>query len=84
MAAIWSDESKYRTWLEVEIAVCEAWALAGRIPSEALQRIRQARFDIDQIASYEREMHHDFNIPPVRGRQRWRRRPLYTLRAYLI
>jgi adenylosuccinate lyase len=61
MAAVWSDEHKYETWLQVEIAVCEAWAEQGAIPREALDRIRQATVDPQRIAAYEREMHHDFN-----------------------
>ncbi len=61
MARIWSDEHKYETWLQVEIAVCEAWAEQGAIPQEALEKIRRARFDVQRIAEYEREQHHDFN-----------------------
>jgi adenylosuccinate lyase len=61
MARIWSDEHKYETWLHVEIAVCEAWAEEGVIPRDAIEKIRRATFDSPGIASYEREMHHDFN-----------------------
>jgi adenylosuccinate lyase len=61
MAAVWSDEHKYETWLRVEIAACEAWAETGAIPKDAVDKIRNARFDIDAIARYEAEMHHDFN-----------------------
>ncbi len=32
MGAIWTDENRYRKWLDVELAVCEAWAKAGEIP----------------------------------------------------
>src|SRR3972149_3038518 len=61
MARIWSEESKADQWLQVEIAVCEAWAARGVIPQEAMERIRRARYDRDRWAQYEREMHHDFN-----------------------
>jgi adenylosuccinate lyase len=61
MAKVWSDEHKYETWLQVEVAVCEAWAEQGVIPSEAIHKIRAARFDSAKIAEYEREQHHDFN-----------------------
>jgi adenylosuccinate lyase len=61
MATIWSEEHKYDTWLRVEIAVCEAWTEQGAVPREAMEKIRLARYDLDAIARYEAEMHHDFN-----------------------
>ena len=61
MAHIWSEENKANKWLQVEIAVCEAWATRGVIPPEAMERIRRARYDRERWAQYEREMHHDFN-----------------------
>jgi adenylosuccinate lyase len=61
MAAIWSDQAKYDSWLEVEIAVCEAWGEQGVIPKDDVEKIRGASFDIDRIAEYEIEQHHDFN-----------------------
>jgi len=61
MAAIWSDQSKYDAWLQVEIAVCEAWADLGEIPSDAIEKIRLASYDLGKVAEYEVEMHHDFN-----------------------
>ena len=61
MARVWTDEHKYETWLRVEIAVCEAWGEQGAIPKEAVEKIRSARFDAEQVARYEEEMHHDFN-----------------------
>ena len=36
MKKVWSDESKFDKWLEVEIAVCEAWAELGVIPREGI------------------------------------------------
>src|SRR3990172_6448555 len=61
MAGVWSDEHKYETWLQVEVAVCEAWAEQGAIPRAAMEKIRRARFDAERIAQYEVEQHHDFN-----------------------
>jgi adenylosuccinate lyase len=61
MARIWSEERKYDTWLQVEIAVCEAWGDLGEIPPEAVEKIRGARYDVARIVEYEAEMHHDFN-----------------------
>ena len=60
MASIWSDESKYRNWLRVEVAVCEAWAKYGRIPKKALEQIKKkADFDVDRINELEKELKHD-------------------------
>jgi len=60
MAAIWSDEAKFQRWLDVEIAVCEAWAELGVVPQDAVERIRKhARFDLAKIDEYQRETHHD-------------------------
>jgi adenylosuccinate lyase len=61
MARVWSEEHKYDTWLRVEIAACEAWAEQGAIPKDAVEKIRRARYDIERIAQYEAEEHHDFN-----------------------
>ena len=48
---IWSDEAKYGAWLRVELAVCEAYARRGRIPTDALGRIRaRTRVDVARIA----------------------------------
>ncbi len=50
MGRIWSDETRYATWLRVELAVCEAYARRGRIPAEALARIQaRARVDVPRI-----------------------------------
>ncbi|MFZ5906531.1 MAG: adenylosuccinate lyase [Nitrospirota bacterium] len=60
MGKIWSIENKYRKWLDVEIAVCEAWAELGEIPKDALAGIRKkARFDIRQIDEIEKVVRHD-------------------------
>jgi len=61
MVRIWSEEHKYDSWLRVEIAVCEAWAEQGDISRDAVEKIRRASYDIERIAVYETEMHHDFN-----------------------
>ncbi|RLC82370.1 MAG: adenylosuccinate lyase [Chloroflexi bacterium] len=60
MLSIWSKENQYRKWLEVEIAVCEAWAELGAIPQEAVEAIkRKASFDVDKIAEIEAQVRHD-------------------------
>lgn len=60
MAAIWSLENKYRLWLDIEIAVCEAQAQLGVVPTEAVEVIKQkACFKTERIEEIEREIHHD-------------------------
>ncbi len=60
MGAIWTDENKFRKWLQVELAVCEVQAERGRIPREAFERIRRrANFDLKRIAEIEAEVNHD-------------------------
>ena len=49
---IWSDEAKYGAWLRVELAVCDAHARRGRIPPDALERVKaRARVDLPRIAA---------------------------------
>ena len=60
MGRIWSEENKYRQWLEVELAAAEALAELGEVPTEAATRLRQhARFDVRRIQEIEREVRHD-------------------------
>ena len=60
MGRLWALESKYSKWLEIEIAVCEAWAEMGEIPRKALKTIKdKARFDINRIDEIERKVKHD-------------------------
>ena len=60
MGAVWSDENRYRKWLDVELAVCEAWAELGRIPAESLQKIKEkAAFSVSRIEEIERTVKHD-------------------------
>ncbi len=60
MKAIWEPQNTYRQWLEVELAVCQAQAQAGKIPAQALETIRQkAAFSVERIAQIEAEVRHD-------------------------
>ena len=60
MGAIWSEENKYRKWLEVELAVCEAWARLGQIPPAALRNIKKrAGFSVERIEEIEKVVKHD-------------------------
>lgn len=60
MGAIWTDENKYKAWLEVEILASEAWAELGDIPKEDVEKIRaNAGFSVDRILEIEQETRHD-------------------------
>ena len=50
MGRIWSEENKFRMWLEVEVAACEAQAQLGRVPKKAARIIRKkAGFTVQRI-----------------------------------
>jgi len=64
MGRIWSDENKFRCWLEVEIATAEVEAEAGLIPKTAARSIARMRrrsdaFSVERIQAIEREVKHD-------------------------
>jgi adenylosuccinate lyase len=60
MGAIWEDQNRYQKWLDVELAVCEAWTELGEIPAEALKRIKdKASFNVERIDEIEKVVKHD-------------------------
>ena len=60
MGRIWSDQHKYETWLQVEVAAAEAMARAGIVPAEAARDIRErGTFDIARIEEIEQTTQHD-------------------------
>ena len=60
MGRLWSDQHKYQTWLQVEMAAADAMARAGIIPADAARDIRErARFDIERIEELEQITQHD-------------------------
>ncbi|HHU85405.1 MAG: adenylosuccinate lyase [Pelotomaculaceae bacterium] len=60
MKQIWSEENKFRKWLDVEIYACEALAELGQVPPEALAQIKEkADFDVRRIAEIEAVTNHD-------------------------
>jgi len=60
MAAIFDDAARYRTWLEVELAACEAMERRGDVPAGASARIRaRAKIDPRRIDELEAELRHD-------------------------
>jgi adenylosuccinate lyase len=60
MGRIWSDESKYAAWLEVETVSSEILAEDGIVPAEAAKAIRErGAFDLERIHEIEAEVKHD-------------------------
>ncbi len=60
MGSIWSEEAKFQSWLDVEIAVCEVWTKLGKIPPNSLKNIKtKASFTVDRIEEIEKEVEHD-------------------------
>ena len=60
MGAIWTDQRRYETWLQVELAAADAMAEQGIVPSEAARELRaRAGFDIVRIEEIEQTTQHD-------------------------
>lgn len=60
MKAIWSEQNKFQSWLEVEIAVCAAQEHFGNIPEGTTEKVKAGgKFTVERIEEIERETHHD-------------------------
>jgi adenylosuccinate lyase len=60
MARIWEPGNRFRKWLDVELAACEAWHKKGKIPTRALKTItKKARFSVKRIDRIEKTVKHD-------------------------
>jgi adenylosuccinate lyase len=63
MAAIWSPETRFRIWFEIEAHAADAMAELGMIPKEAAKKVwekgKNAKFDVARIDAIEREVKHD-------------------------
>ncbi|ANV85697.1 adenylosuccinate lyase [Picosynechococcus sp. PCC 7003] len=60
MGNLWTNEAKLKAWLKVEVAVCEAQAELGYIPTEAVEEIKaKAQFDEARVLEIEKEVRHD-------------------------
>ena len=58
--AVWSEENKFRIWLDVEIAAMEAQSELGRVPADAVAEVKaKAQFNVDRIDEIERTVKHD-------------------------
>jgi adenylosuccinate lyase len=59
MKRVWSEENKYGKWLDVEIAVCDAWAERGVIPRNAIPKIKLAKCNLKRMSEILQETRHD-------------------------
>jgi len=60
MAQIWEPTNRFKKWLDIELAVCEAWTERGVIPTESMEHIRaRANFDPKRIDEIEKTTRHD-------------------------
>src|SRR6266516_2949975 len=60
MGALWSEQTRFQKWLDVEIAVCEVHAEMGTIPPDALEQIKsRAMFSVERINEIEKTTDHD-------------------------
>jgi adenylosuccinate lyase len=59
MKRVWSDENKYQKWLDVELAVAEAWAEEGVIPQEDMAHLRNAKYNHQRMMEIFESTRHD-------------------------
>ncbi len=60
MSALWSEEAKYQSWLDVELAALDAWAWEGSIPELVVASVKKrAKFDVVEIERIEAQVDHD-------------------------
>jgi adenylosuccinate lyase len=60
MSDIWTDQNQFKSWLDVELAVCRAWSELGVIPPKDVELLyKKASFDIDRIREIEESTRHD-------------------------
>ena len=71
MTAIWSPETKFRIWFEIEAHAADAMAELGTIPKDAAKKIwekgKLAKFDVARIDAIEAEVKHDVSDQDVGG-----------------
>jgi len=59
MSEIFSPQTRFRLWLEIELLVCEGWAQLGDVPAGAMLSLRKATVDPDRVAALEERVGHD-------------------------
>src|SRR6516162_2117523 len=78
MGHIWSDQNKFRTWLEVELAATETLTEAGLVPKSAAVAIREkGDFSVERINQIEAEVKHDVIAPPSHMAKKLGRQPAW-------
>ena len=71
IGAVWTEEAKYRAWLEVELAVCRARAELGEIPTEEVEELAEkANFTVERIHEIERDQSRRNSVRDQRRRVR--------------
>ena len=70
MKQVWSEENKNDKWLQVELAVCEAWTEEGTIPLDDMAKLRTARYDPVRMSEVFERTRHDMTafLQSVTGR----------------
>ncbi len=57
---IWNRRSRFKKWLDVEIAIAEVWYEFGEVPEESMKNIREnSDFDLERIDEIEKKVQHD-------------------------
>jgi adenylosuccinate lyase len=59
MKQVWSEENKYKVWLQVELAACEAWTAEGVVPEEDMELLRGATFNMERLNEILGETRHE-------------------------
>ena len=59
MKRVWSEESKYNRWLAIELAVCEAWADEGVVPTADMEKLRGATYNMDRLQEILKDTRHE-------------------------
>ena len=59
MSRVWEDDARYDKWLQIEVAVCEAWTEEGVIPESEMELIRGASYDLEIFDEAMKETKHD-------------------------
>ena len=59
MKRVWSEESKYDRWLDIELAVCEAWCDEGVVPGDDMEALRGATYNMDRLQEILKETRHE-------------------------
>jgi len=60
ISEIWSNQNKYRKWLDVELAITDVWYQWGEVPEKSFKNIKEkANFNVERINEIEKKVKHD-------------------------